>query len=272
LENASDSFGTPGLAEFFTKSPRRSSPVLETVVRAVFCRQHEALSAIPKLHDLDRGYLGALLLRSACEELIFVSYLAKIDRAHAERLVTALGRLDAAKNLKAQLEFGGEEAMREIGFSARFLRQAELAGVEAKSDLEELADVLGLPKSRQAVPSVRSLAERAGLLAEYDFLYHATSRFVHFNVNELMRRAWGRPGSLTISSPHFGDHWLIFSAYWGLWIHVGTTVEVLELIEGTPDDVLKEQELFAAVKQFGPRPPLVTAEEFDRPGRRPPWE
>ena len=63
-----------------------------------------------------------------------------------------------------------------------------------------------------------------------------------------------------------------FAAYWGLWIHINTTLEVFNFVETVPDDVLREEDVFAAVKQFGPRPPLVTVEEFDWPGRRPPWE
>jgi hypothetical protein len=34
----------------------------------------------------------------------------------------------------------------------------------------------------------------------YRFLYHATSRYVHFNAVELARRGWGKPGLLELSS------------------------------------------------------------------------
>jgi len=53
----------------------------------------------------------------------------------------------------------------------------------------------------------------------YEFLYHASSRVVHFSVPELMRRIWGRPGEMTIASNLYEKYWADFSLYWGGWIY-----------------------------------------------------
>ena len=75
------------------------------------------------------------------------------------------------------------------------------------------------------LPSMRVVAKATKSLRLYQFLYHATSRFVHFSGAELARRAWGEPGNVQIHSGHFHDYWGAFSLYWGLRIFVETTVQ-----------------------------------------------
>jgi hypothetical protein len=57
------------------------------------------------------------------------------------------------------------------------------------------------------LPSISFLAKRVGEAKLYQFLYHASSRYVHYSPAELLRRAWGRTGSMSISSHHFADYW-----------------------------------------------------------------
>lgn len=52
----------------------------------------------------------------------------------------------------------------------------------------------------RTLPSLEFMAKRTDLKREYNFLYHTTSRFSHFSVVELLRRAWGGRDKVSITS------------------------------------------------------------------------
>ena len=76
------------------------------------------------------------------------------------------------------------------------------------------------------LPSIKWVAKQTGELETYEFIYHATSRFVHFSITELLRRAWGNPGTISINSEQFQDYWGHFALYWGLKLFINTAVAI----------------------------------------------
>lgn len=163
----------------------------EVVLRAMLRRQHDALGAILLLCEAERGDCAVPLLRPACEEYIVARYLRQLSRADAERLLVAVGSVESEDDLDAQRKFAGLDVMLDIGFSARFQAGWTRNADVARRELLDLGRELGWPhRKRGSLPPVRFLAQRADAEAVYNFLYHATSRFVHFKTKELMRRAW----------------------------------------------------------------------------------
>lgn len=65
---------------------------------------------------------------------------------------------------------------------------------------------------------------------------------------------------------------MFFSLYWGMWLHLHTSGEVVEAIPEVPDGLIDEGRLYDAIRQVGPKVPLVTAAEFRWEGRLDPWE
>src|SRR5436190_14622705 len=104
------------------------------------------------------------------------------------------------------------------------IRDKKQVDSDVKKRLMSLGDVLGWNKGdsgrrRVAKPSLYFIAERTGNKNLYDFLYHATSRSVHFSITEILRGVWGRPGDMSISSSHFANYWSAFSLSWGMKIY-----------------------------------------------------
>jgi len=83
-------------------------------------------------------------------------------------------------------------------------------------------------------PSARYIAEQTDSVALYDFLYHATSQFVHYSPHQLFRRAWGQPGSLIIQSSHVEEYYGIFALKWGTHLFMQTLLSVQDSL---PSDV-----------------------------------
>lgn len=49
----------------------------------------------------------------------------------------------------------------------------------------------------------------------YDRIYYATSRTVHFNVIELLRRTWFKKGEpISVTSNHYERYWASFALAW----------------------------------------------------------
>lgn len=100
----------------------------------------------------------------------------------------------------------------------------------------------------------------------YEFLYHATSRYVHFSAVELLRYAWGKPGSVSVRSIHFRDYRGAFALYRGLRLFLDSVIDLCQT-PGMPTGGLNEARLRSAaekIRAFG-RVPIITAEELAWP-------
>jgi Family of unknown function (DUF5677) len=247
---------------------KESDGMVPVIFRAILRRQYESLSSIVEISGSERGYSAVSLLRPACEELIWIKYLKHIGIQDANELLRLMAVTEIGKTIEAQLEYAGPDAMKSLGFPVAFTSAQSASAFEAKRRLRVLGRRLNWGNSgRGEIPSVFSIAKVTDNLALYKFLYHATSKFVHFSTHELMRRAWGRPGALSISSDTFARYWSAFSLRWGLQFYLETLLEGLDWIEDQDSPELSEariMEAAEAIRRFG-LVPIVTAEELHWP-------
>ena len=218
MESASDLPWTP------------SDGFLPVIRRATMRRQFDSLEGIADLVAEKRGYTAAPLVRPACEEFIWIKYLASIAPEDSEQLLVCLANKEFLDSLRAQDDYGGRTLTRNLGL-ASFLEDAEARSASLQQRLRALGTRLNWqPRTIKdgKLPSVSWLAKETGQQRVYKFLYHATSRFVHFSAAELLRRAWGTPGSVSVRSIHFRDYWAAFALYWGLILFIDTVIAVCE--------------------------------------------
>ena len=244
-----------------------SDGFLGLIYRAIGVRQHEALTAIVGLVTQEQGHAAVALLRPACEELIWLKYLTSIEPSKAEALMLLLANLEVRENLQVQRDFVGKDAMHELGFSDPFLAHAQNTRDELQRRLGELGNELGWKKrgTNAERPSVKFLAKSTDSLSLYNFLYHATSRSVHFTVSELLRRAWRSPTEMSIQSSHFVNYWSAFALYWGMRLYIDTLLELLGTFPefDTEEDPLVGglQSAVQKVHEFG-QVPIITWDEL----------
>ena len=195
---------------------------LPVVRRAILVRQFDTLEVISSLVQKNKGYAAGPLLRPAYEELIWLKYLSKLPDTDAEELVILIADNEMIRSLHAQDKYGGREVSESLGL-VPYLEKAERREKVTKCKLQKLGKKLGWPGR---YPRMNWLAEQTNEKLMYDFLYHATSRFVHFSVPELLRRAWGNPqtGNISVRSVHFQDYWGMFSLHWGLRLFLDSVI------------------------------------------------
>lgn len=245
-----------------------SDGVLPIVRRAILRRQFDSLEAISRLVAEEKGYAAALLLRPACEEFIWIKYLAGIASDDSEELLRCVASVEILDSLRAQDDYGGRTVSKELGLLPA-LENAVARGDAVRARLRALGMRLDWPRRTiegGQLPGVSWLAKKTGQKRVYNFIYHATSRFVHFSAAELLRRAWGKPGAVSVRSIHFRDYWGAFALYWGLRLFVDSTHELCRALN-MPEPELNEPEVLSAAQRinaFG-QVPIITAEELAWP-------
>ena len=247
---------------------READGAFPLIVRAILRRQHEFLSAVVDITGGNRGYVAVTLLRPACEELIWLKYLKKLGVAKANELLQAKCAVEIGDILKAQSDYVGPAIMEQLGFPPRYVEEGLNGRETAKKKLRLLANELNWPpRHRDALPSVFTLARFTDTVPEYNFLYYGTSRFVHFSVIELLRRAWGKPGSISISSEHFLEYWQRFSLYWGKQLYLDTLGVGVDCVggEGPEIDDRIGLEIIETLRELKAMP-ILTREEMEWSG------
>jgi len=208
------------------------------------------------------------MLRAACEEYLWIKYLARLSRVNAEQLVTLLLQSETTDSLKAQDDYVGRRVTKELGLEDE--RAASEAGIPL---LKKQRKALGLklrwePRiiENGKLPSIAFIAKAVDETGLYQFLYHASSRYVHFSPVELLRRAWGRTGNVSVSSAHFSDYWGDFVLYWGVTLFIKTIPELVNLGLDISDESLKPigDAIIEAAKSIGEHGavPIITAVEL----------
>ena len=248
--------------------------LLPLVMRSIVCRQFDSLTVISKLVADGMGYATGAMLRPSCEERIWTAYLLKISPTSAEQLVRCMGRMELVDSLRAQDRVGGRRSTRRLGLLPD-LKRCDGWSEDVESKLVEIARDLEWPrqcKNGKRLPSVRWIAKEVALVEIYDLIYHGTSRFVHFRVNELYRSVWGVPSSgwMSIRPTHMEGYKSHFSLYWGLSLFMSTTIPILESAEnafGFFDGEPVSEEVLSAAQTLGRlgRVPIITAQELAWP-------
>lgn len=260
------------LARFVEKSshlewtPKDGALIL--ITRSVIRRQWESLSIVGELVDKSQGFVAVGLLRPACEEFLWIKYFASIPRPYAEELITLMGKKEILDSLRAQDIRVGRSTTKAMGLESYLIR-CESESKDKKRLLKKLGTELKWePKTVEAgkLPSTAFIAKATGETKLYNFLYHASSRFVHFSTQELLRRSWGGDGFVTINSGHFTDYWDQFVLYWGVDLMISSFAEASKLDENSTNgemliDVGKINAAATRIGQHGPVP-IITAKEL----------
>lgn len=241
--------------------------MLPLIGSAILRRQYECLSVAVDLVDRSQGFAAVALLRPACEEFLWAKYLASIHRHDAEQLLVLMGRKEIGDSLRAQDDYAGRSVTQGLHL-AEHLKHSETSAKGINAQVKALGTKLKWEKrtvEASKLPSVAFIAKSVGETNLYRFLYHASSRYVHFSPAELLRRTWGKTGEVTVSSAQFTDYWGAFVMYWGVQLLANTLPFACELRNmDESNSSIDEETLLKAAKRIAGHGamPIVTAEEL----------
>src|SRR5262245_39912842 len=155
-------------------------------------------------------------LRSICEDLVVLSYLAKMSNADRNGLVSLLIQHEMGTKLDAQSKF------------FKLARPEQLIIQPGTIDKKKIEDSIRQVWKRNGwagltsswMPTVRQIAEKDNidvLTTLYDYIYRLTSGAVHFNAGLLLRTGWGKPIP-RFSPKNFSKYYVAYARTYGLFL------------------------------------------------------
>lgn len=258
---------TPINMEVIRKDPFRM------VGRAVIVRQASAIRSTVVLAENGLGHAALPMVRPACDELIWLSYLCSLEEAQRTALLLLLHDNEGARTVMAQQQHLGSRTMRGIGFPKAFVRSMETARKVTEDLLVALGKTLAWPESGSVPPGAAWLASQVSLSKLHAFLYSATSKGVHFSVMECFRSGYndGTPdGPITVGAPIYTAYRSAFTLMWQCELLIRTLAAVSSTMPEFGGDDLDDGDGYIdaveRVAKYG-KVPIVMPSEFNLPDR-----
>ena len=199
--------------------------------------------------------------RSICEDLIYISYMRKLTQDRSNELASTIHWLKFRKNILAQTNFFTKNnpmqptvgALHPIGEQESEIKKAE-------TQLKKLWKQLGFTNPA----TIRRLSLGVGLKTTYEYIYHMSSNFVHFNPSQLLRQGWGPDeGPFEFSAKHFANFHLDVCRFLGSMLFLGYCYACPKRLEPNMRDTAIE-DITSALQSNVRWPEIVTFEEMNQ--------
>lgn len=208
-------------------------------------------------------YLVATL-RGIAEDLIFLKALQVVQSELRDELLLKSGRIRWLENLALQHAFFSKNRPFQPILPPHRDQDSKLRTLTL--EVQQLWSNIGCPiGGKMTKPTTKMLAQRAGLLELYEYIYSVASDMVHFNPMVLLRSGWETDESdvIEFSANHFRIYYQHFGIVYGTHLLTLYFTE-FETLLATPDDVSKRVQSIRKSLTLIPRwPEIVTFEEMN---------
>lgn len=202
-------------------------------------------------------------LRSICEDLIVLAYIARISNSDRDRLCILMMNHEIGTRFKSQAEFF------RVARPDQPILSSEVDLRPLRDEMRSIWQRNGWPNLKNEwMPPIRQMAEKyhVDLLSTlYEFMYRLTSGMVHFNSQALLRSGWGTPPTFHFSPRNFDIYYRNYARIYGMLLFC----LYFELFE---DELAVDPKVIAIVSWIKeallmePRwPEAVTFEEMNQP-------
>ena len=197
--------------------------IAETITRSAIAKCLDFNMEANNIGDNGNGICSFFLMgnsRAICEELVYSAFFQKIGNTQSQNIALGVLKIQQLKSILAQTRF----------FATNNPMQPTVGGFqpieEQKKNIRNAEIHLKSLWARQGFgrhPDMKSLSRKIGLQTTYDYVYHMSSNFVHFNPNQLLRLGWGskKDGPFTFSVKHFEQYYSGVSRFLGAILFLG---------------------------------------------------
>lgn len=150
-------------------------------------------------------------LRGICEEYIVERFIFNSFNSDRSSVILLWIEYQRLKSSIAQWQYFA------IANPSQFLYYQDSFPNDLKKKEKIIKEIFEnkFPKIKASpFPSVYFMAEQSGLLELYNYLYHATSTFVHFHPGNLLRMGWGDLPHFQFSTTHFEKYYNYFIVFY----------------------------------------------------------
>ena len=188
-------------------------------LRASFSKSFNFVDYAINSPDMNQAFYQVSALRSICEDIIYLSYIARLKPIDRETIIKCKMFIEIEQGISAQTEF-----FRAFSIVQPVLN-ASASSVKLKKVKDEFSDVWkanGFPNTRKGQsPPTREIAEAVdpGMLdIVYEYIFRLTSRMVHFSPQHLLRTGWGDLRATTFSTTNMGPYFVAIAQIYGIFL------------------------------------------------------
>jgi hypothetical protein len=236
------------------------------LLRAAAVKSWEFASFTHRTPAPPNGFYLTATLRGICEDLIVLSFLETLGADDRRAAIGLLSQKDLVEALGAQAAFFKEERPWQPVLAAN-----AAANDTGEKKLRQLSRSFGWT-GRPAWPSVWYMAKATSLTPLYSYLYSATSRWVHFSPQILMRMGWGsspeKPSDQTtwrFTTKNFSEYYSEFNRVYSAYLFLRLLRGPLGGLRDPKMDALLDS-LEGDLSEVIRWPELVTYEEMNLKG------
>lgn len=208
--------------------PSKNTDVnLRGIIVSAYIKAYDFIRYICLLNDHKTAFFQIPMLRGICEDLISISYLLNqsCEKQNYLLLKNQIERLN--KSTKAQKDF--------------FIKnnKGQIVPPIVFEDIDKCLDAYksaGTKLEKNNFPNVFKMAEQTGMMDLYKFIYHATSKSVHFDEFTLLSMGWGpidrEKGTIeaNFSYKHDYAHYYTFVLFYSSYLFIHQTKKFKEFL------------------------------------------
>ena len=249
----------PYLAQF-SQDEAGPKDLLRKTLKAAIIKSYEFLLVVVDAKETD-AFFYIPALRGICEDYITLRFISSQLGTDAERALMCNFSEELYSSVQVQWSFFEKNHPSQRLF---YDVHASTISTENRDELRNIVKDHGLkPANAHAgLPSVRKMADKSGLLELYEYVYHATSKAVHFSPGVLLRMGWGDLPDIKFSTKNFGEYYKDFAIFYGSYLFVllgKWLVDTATLDTCIMDSLSKIETFFSQQNRW---PELVTFEEM----------
>jgi hypothetical protein len=161
-------------------------------------------------------------LRGICEDLIYLTFLSRLGHKEASELVFLLLGQHVSRGLAAQQDFfAANNPAQPVLKGGKTTADAKKSATHARDELRKFWVSIG--SAKPTGPTVRDMASEVGLSSTYEYIYFASSNFVHFNPQALLRTGWAenKDEPFKFSIRNIDTYYRRFSSFYGAVLFIG---------------------------------------------------
>lgn len=225
---------------------------------AVLIKSYEYIYDLINTNEIEGSFFLTPHLRGICEDLITLKYLGKYEKDLRDKIIMTYMLLLTSESMKAQHDFFREENILQ---PVVIFEDIDTKITDLSNELKAIWVSQG-SKGDKVFPKVKQMAVETNMISLYNYLYHATSRAVHFSPNALLRMGWGNDQEIHFSTKNFEIYYKTFNVYYGTYLFLKYVKEFKKILKLDKELIRLSEELKVEFKTLA-CPPIVTYEELN---------
>lgn len=201
--------------EAFSKDDISKREYFRMALKAAFIKSYELCIAAVE-GNLDQNFFVISGLRGICEDCIALKFLGKIYPNDKDEIVNLKIEEEVLKSSLVQWNFFKEHHPQQYLYYQEYFKE-ELNEIQTR--LKNLMKIhIKQEDKRVTMPTVSYMAKKTQQKVLYDYFYHASSSYVHFNARMLFRMGWGPLPEINFSTSNFTDYYRDFGRFYSMYL------------------------------------------------------